>query len=155
MPWPQDPHMWPTSSTNTQRETCVLWEWLSWGSQWGTWTGSSFSLVVPLICRFTEQMRNSFPTLPTTAHCVVCLPVPLRKHKVILGLRIKLMLPWLVWLSGLSAGLRTKRSLLRFPVRAHAWVVSWVPSRGHLRDNHRLMFLSLSFSLPSFLSKNK
>ena len=63
--------------------------------------------------------------------------------------------PWLVWLSGLSAGLRTKRSPVRFPVRAHAWVVGQVPSRGHTRGNHTLMFLSLSFSLPSPLSKNK
>ena len=29
------------------------------------------------------------------------------------------------------------------------------PSWGHMRDNHTLMFLSLSFSLPSPLSKNK
>ena len=29
---------------------------------------------------------------------------------------------WLVWLSGLSASLRTKGSLVQFPVRAHAWV---------------------------------
>ena len=65
-------------------------------------------------------------------------------------------MPWLVWLSGLGAGLQTKRSLVRFPVRAHAWVVNQVPSRGHdARGNHTLMFLSLSFSLPSPLSKNK
>ncbi|KAF6119515.1 hypothetical protein HJG60_010012 [Phyllostomus discolor] len=31
-------------------------------------------------------------------------------------------LPWLVWLSGLSASLRTERLLVRFPVRAHAWL---------------------------------
>ena len=37
-------------------------------------------------------------------------------------------------------------SPVRFPVRAHAWVVSQVPSRGHMRGNHK--FLSLSFSLP-------
>ena len=30
--------------------------------------------------------------------------------------------PWLVWLSGLSAGLRTKGPLVWFPVRAGAWV---------------------------------
>ena len=59
--------------------------------------------------------------------------------------------PWLVWLSGLSAGLRTERSPVQFPVRAHAWVVGRVPSWGHVRGN-RLMFLShinvsLSFSL--------
>ena len=30
--------------------------------------------------------------------------------------------PWLAWLSGLRAGLQTKRLLVRFPVRAHVWV---------------------------------
>ena len=38
--------------------------------------------------------------------------------------------PWLVQLSGLSAGLRTKALLVRFPVRAHAWVVGQVPGWG-------------------------
>ena len=64
------------------------------------------------------------------------------------------ILPWLVWLSGLSASLRTKGLPVQFPVRAHAWVAGQVPSRGHVRGNHTLMFLS-SFSLPSPLSKNK
>ena len=54
-----------------------------------------------------------------------------------------------MWLSGLSAGLGTRGSLVRFPVRAHAWAAGQVPSRGHVRGNHTLMFLSLSFSLPS------
>ena len=36
--------------------------------------------------------------------------------------------PWLVWLSGLSASLGTKRSPVQFPVRAHAWVAGQVPS---------------------------
>ena len=39
--------------------------------------------------------------------------------------------------------------------RAHAWVVGQVPSRWHERGNHTLMFLPLSLSLPSPLSKNK
>ena len=60
-----------------------------------------------------------------------------------------------MWLSGLSAGLKTKQSLVQFPVWAHAWVAGQVPSRGCVRGNHTLMFLSLSFSLPSPLSKNK
>ena len=63
--------------------------------------------------------------------------------------------PWLVWLSGLSARLQTKGSLVQFPVRAHSWVVGHVPSRGHVRGNHTLMFLSLSFLFTSPLSKNK
>ena len=63
--------------------------------------------------------------------------------------------PWLVWLSGLSAGLWTQWLLVWFPVRAHAWVLGQSLSRGHVRGNHTLMSLSLSFSLPSPLSKNK
>ena len=54
-----------------------------------------------------------------------------------------------------SAGLQTKGSPVRFPVRTHAWVVGQVPSRGRARGNHTLTFLSLSFSFPSPLSTNK
>ena len=56
-------------------------------------------------------------------------------------------------LSGLRAGLWSKWSPVWFPVRAHAWVAGQVPRRGHGRGNHTLMFLSISFSLPSPLSK--
>ena len=52
-------------------------------------------------------------------------------------------------------GLRIKGLLVQFPVRAHAWVVGQVPSRGIMRDSHTLIFLSLSFSFTSPLSKNK
>ena len=51
--------------------------------------------------------------------------------------------------------LQSKGSLVRFPVRAHAWVVGQVPGWRHARGNHTLMFLSLSFFLPSVLSKKK
>ena len=40
------------------------------------------------------------------------------------------------------------------PSLAHAWVVGQVPSKGHVRGNHTLILLSISFSLPSSLSKN-
>ena len=63
--------------------------------------------------------------------------------------------PWLVWLSGLSTSLQTKGSLVRFPVRAHAWVVGQVPGKGCTRSNHLFKFLSHSFSLPSPLKINK
>ena len=63
------------------------------------------------------------------------------------GLKNMTMMPGLVWFSGLSAGLRTKGSPVRFPVRTHAWVVGQVPSRGCARGNHTLTFLSL-FLLP-------
>ena len=55
--------------------------------------------------------------------------------------------PWLVWLSGLSTSLGNKESLAPFPVRAHAWVAGQVPSRGRVRSNHTLMFLSSSLPL--------
>ena len=61
--------------------------------------------------------------------------------------------PWLVWLSGLSTGLRTRGLPVWFPVRAHAWVAGQVPRRGHSRRNHTLVFLSPSFSFFSPLSK--
>ena len=46
-------------------------------------------------------------------------------------------------------------SMAEFPVREHAWVAGQVPSLGWTRGNHTMMFLSLSSSLPSLLSKNK
>ena len=55
----------------------------------------------------------------------------------------------------ISATLQTKGSLDQFPVWVHAWVAGQVPSNGHTRDNHTLMFLSLSFSLPTPLKVNK
>ena len=58
--------------------------------------------------------------------------------------------PWLVWLSGLSIGLRTKGLWVRFPVKARAWITAQVTSRGRMRGNHTLMFLSLFlFPFPS------
>ena len=56
--------------------------------------------------------------------------------------------PWLEWFSGLSGGLRTKASRVRFPVRAHAWVAGLMLRRWCVRGNHTLMFLFFSFSLP-------
>ena len=53
------------------------------------------------------------------------------------------ILPWLVWVSGLSTGLQTKGLLVRFPIRAHTWAAGQVPSRKHARGNQTLMFLSL------------
>ena len=68
---------------------------------------------------------------------------------------IKTQRPWPVWLSRLGGVLPRKRSLVRFLARARAWVT------GHVRKATdpcfclTLMFLSLSFSLPSPFSKNK
>ena len=57
--------------------------------------------------------------------------------------------PWLEWLSGLSAGLRTKGLQVQFPVRAHAWVAGQDPGGGaHERQPHIDVFL------PFLLSKN-
>ena len=63
--------------------------------------------------------------------------------------------PWLVWLSGLSAGLWTRGLLVQFQVRVHACVVGQVPSTGCVRGNHTLMFLPKSFFHPSPLSESK
>ena len=63
-----------------------------------------------------------------------------------------------LWLTDVAqwieSGLRTKGSMVQFVVRAHAWVAGQVSSTGYVRDNHILVFLSLSFS-SSTLSKNE
>ena len=47
-------------------------------------------------------------------------------------------------------GLRTKGSLVRFPVKAHAWVAGQVPSRPCERQPHIDVFLPLFlFPFPS------
>ena len=57
----------------------------------------------------------------------------------------------MVWLSGLNTSLGAKRSLVQFPLRAHAWVVGQIPSWGHVIGN-RMMYLShIDVSLPLFL----
>ena len=70
-------------------------------------------------------------------------------------LQIKWAWPWLVWLSESDVILQTERSLVRFLVRAHAWVEGQVPLWGLARGNHTLMFPSLSPSLPLLLKINK
>ena len=85
----------------------------------------------------------------------------LRSEKMTGYIPSKTVLPWLVWLSGLSAGLWTKRSPVQFPVRAHAWVADQVPRWGHARGNWSMSLLhidvspSLSPSLPLSLKINK
>ena len=50
--------------------------------------------------------------------------------------------------------LQTEGLLVRFPIRAHAWVAGPGPQWGpHEKQPH--VDISLSFSLPSPLSKNK
>ena len=88
-----------------------------------------------------SQMENVFISV-----CSYC-------KASIMRIQMKEM-PWLVWLSGSSIGLRTERSLVWFPVRAHTWVAGQVSGWGHARSS-LLMFLSLSFSLPSPFSKIK
>ena len=68
-------------------------------------------------------------------------------------------MPWLVWLSGLSTGLQTQRLLVLFPIRAHSWGVSQVPSWEPERGNpsmilFMMIFLPFSFSPFSPFSNN-
>ena len=60
---------------------------------------------------------------------------------------------WLSGLSGPSVNQRVVLSIPRYP--AQAWVAGQVSSRGRVRVNHTLMFLSLPLSLPLSLKINK
>ena len=58
-------------------------------------------------------------------------------------------LSWLVWLSGLRAGLQTRGLPVQFLFRAHAWVAGQVSGRWRKRGNHILMFPFFLFHFPS------
>ena len=53
-----------------------------------------------------------------------------------------------MWLSGLSAGLRTERSPVQFQVRAYAWVTGQIPSVGRVRGNGLMYLLHTDVSFP-------
>ena len=55
------------------------------------------------------------------------------------------------WIEHRPANQRVAGSI---PSGGTLWVVGQVPSRGHVRGNHTLMFLSLSPSLPLSLETN-
>ena len=121
-------------------------EWWGWCREDSSALHSSLPpAVLPGSQQAADWYQSAAGTLGTPA-VWYCLYVKTKK---------KLNLPWLVWLSGLSTGLWTKGSWVWFPVIVHAWAVGQVCSMGHVRGNHTLMFLSLSFSFPSPLSKNK
>ena len=66
--------------------------------------------------------------------------------------------PWPLWLRWLSMLLPSEKSLVWFLVRAHAWVAGSIPGGQEATGRCFLLtsvFLSLSFSIPSPLSKNK
>ena len=62
---------------------------------------------------------------------------------------------WPVWLSWLSLIPQSKRLPFWLSVKAQAWVVGQSSNVARARGNHTLMCLSLSFSLPPPISKNK
>ena len=65
-------------------------------------------------------------------------------------------LPWLVWLSGLSASLQTKGSPVRFPIKAHAWVSGQFPVGGMQEvTTYRCFSPTQSPSLPLSLKINR
>ena len=76
-------------------------------------------------------------------YVVICVLYLLYLSYVLFLLIKNQIVPWLGWLSGWSAGLQTKGCPIRFPVRAHAWVVGQVPRGRGVRGNHMLRFLSL------------
>ena len=61
------------------------------------------------------------------------------------------MLPWLMWLSGLSTILQTEGWKVPFLVGAHAWVAGQVPGWGHVRGNRWMYPSHTNASLPLFL----
>ena len=68
--------------------------------------------------------------------------------------------PCLVWLSASSARLQTKVSLVRFPVRARAWVAGQVPKIyqddylvSYIMPNHWVVHLKLICYMSAVIKK--
>ena len=59
-----------------------------------------------------------------------------------------------MWFSWLGVVLQNERSQVRFPVRAHAWVVDSVPSQGMREETDHCFSSSLSPSLTLSLKIN-
>ena len=80
--------------------------------------------------------------------------IKVRRIVCLLTCSIKITLfPWLMWLSGLSANLWTERSLVNS--QSGHMPGLWARSLVGACERQPMMFLSLSFSLPPPLSKNK
>ena len=103
----------------------------------------SFLLSLGLFCcsffNFLERVFSSFnfqPSLFCNIKIVNCIPG---------------------WCGSVDCLLSCEPESCRFDSqsKAHAWVAGQVPSRGCVRGNHALMFLSLCFSFLSALYKNK
>ena len=112
---------------------------------------TDFSFLPTKWCSISYWSWFAFPWLPMKLSSKN--NIPQIRHTKIAYIRV--VVPCLVWLSGLSACLRTKGLTVRFPVTAHAWVAHQAPSRGCARGNHTLMFLSLSPSFHLSLKINK
>ena len=79
------------------------------------------------------------------SHSLKSRMVSLKMHR---RRKIKNVHPWLVWLSVLSAGLQTKKSLVQLPVKAYAWVVAGPQFEVCERQPH--IDVSLLLFLPPF-----
>ena len=102
---------------------------------------------------WTALMAGSFLVLQQFSKCNLD-----QQHQSLLlaGVQFETPIwPWMVWVSGLSAGLRIKWSPVQFSVRTHAWVAGQVPSTGHRSATiHGCVSSSLSPSLPLYLKIN-
>ena len=126
--------------------------------KWGKcpWLGSSVGYsIIPIYqgcgldpwSRHLQEANNEDKNKGNNKSLLLPLPLSIKKKKI--------NHPWLVWISGLSAGLWTKRLLVQFPVRAHAWGAGQVPSWGHARGNQWMYLSHIDVSLPPFPPKNK
>ena len=95
-----------------------------------------------------SPLTQPFRSIQTSDCCLR--PTHIRQSNLLYldyGLNVNLIQPLLVWLSWLGVILQTKRSQFQFPVRAHAWVVGSVPSRGTCKRQPINVSPSLPLSL--------
>ena len=136
------PVMWPpTEHLARNPVTCPDWD-----SNWQPFGSQPMLSLLSYTSQGCLQIFSNFPCdyfvpLVVLVCCLIStgsftvnknLESPYQGQKPV---KLFIIQPWLVWLSGLKTGLQTERSPVLFLVRALAWVAGQVPSSGCTRGN--------------------
>ena len=109
---------------------------------------AQLKLVLSKISSLLNRMSSQFSYPTTHGHLTISPLSFVTTFSWFSSISITPSQPWLVWLSGLSTSLRTKGSLVPFPIRAHAWVVG----RRERGNRYLSMYLSITLSQTPLLA---
>ena len=139
--------------TELDERSLSSWDINPWRSQRTQVLVHTPTITTETTCKTSESTHQGTHTRKGIRYC---LPFDIHQNrperctlqeiyfKILGNTSTKRLGSWLVWLSGLSAGLRTKSSPVWFPVKEHAWVVGRVPGWGCVRGNQSMFLVYVS-----------